>query len=129
MAKFRYLEAFPEQLTAKVVGTTIVAGDPLKFVAGGVSVAGDGETVNAWAIEGGAAGVYIKCGRGQVRMIGKAAAATNFAIGDKVYLAASQELDAGSVNNKAVGEVVTSDPDSGSWVEILYDPNELTTHA
>ena len=130
MANFLVLGAPSETFTAKVITTNIAKGDAVKFAAGGVTPAGDGDTVDGFAITTATVGNYVTCVRGAMSVIGRAAAAVDFNVGDQVYIAAAtQTLDTGSVGNKSVGVVVGDDPASAGWVEFRFDPLATFTHA
>jgi len=63
---------------------------------------------------------------------GTAASGVNFAIGDKVYAAGADTLDAGSQNDVCVGKVVHTDPSAGGTVYFelwsIID-RDITAHA
>ena len=129
MAKFKLIEQAPEIFTARVITAAVEKGDPLKFAAGGVEEAGDGDRVDAFATQAGGVGDYIACARGSMRVVGMAATGVDFNVGDDVYLDASQHLDSGSTGDVAVGEVIAHDPETGGLVEIRFDPEGSTVHA
>ncbi len=129
MPNFRLIDAPTEVFYAKALAT-IAVGDALKFGSGGVDVAGDGNTVDAFALSGGSSGTYVKCGRGVMQVVGLADTGVNFAAGDQVYLAAGQKLDAGSATNKSLGTCIPGeDPATAGLVVFTFDPYASFTHA
>ena len=128
MANFFHDTTATEIFTAKAT-STINKGDALKFTTGGVTTAGDGDQVDAFAAEAGTSGDYITVQRGRMHVVGRAATGVDLAVGDDVYLDATQELDAGSTGNTSLGTVVGEDPESGGLVTFEFDPLGSTVHA
>lgn len=108
---------------------TITQGNPVKLGTNGVDAAGDGATMFGIALESGATGDQISVWRGPGQFTAKAASGVNFAMGDQVYLAASNEVDAGSATNKSIGVVVDNDPATAGTVTIDFDPWGTFAHA
>lgn len=100
----------------------ITQGNPVKLGTNGVDAAGDGDTMFGIAMESGAIGDSISIWRGDGQFSAKAASGVNFAMQDRVYLAASNEVDAGSTGNKSIGVVVDNDPATAGTVIIDFDP-------
>lgn len=111
---------------------TVDAGEAVKTGATGVTECGDGDTMFGIALQSGASGDNIAVWFGGI-FEGKAAAGTDFGIGDRVYLAAqasgATRFDAGSATNLSAGIVVESDPASGGTITVLHDPQGLFAHA
>ena len=113
-----------------VVTGAVSAGDPVKLGTNGVAPAGDGDTMFGIAISDGAVGETIAIWRGPGTFKGTAASGVDFAVGDRVYLAASGELDTGSTGNASCGVVVDADPATASTnVHVDFDPQGTFTHA
>lgn len=117
---FRLVETPPERFRAKALAT-IAKGDACRFDAGGLDQAGDGEQVDAFALENITSAEMGWFGRGIMEVIGQAETSTNFAPGDQVYLASGQQLDAGSSGNVSMG-IVLEDPELGGLVRVRFDP-------
>ena len=129
MAKFKLQTRASEIFSAPVVSADVEKGDPLKFGAGGVQIAGDGERVDAFALAAASVGSYVQCARGPLDVVGIAASGVDFDIGADVYLDASQHLDTGTTGDTAVGQVTNFDPETGGLVQVRFDPYGQTTHA
>lgn len=112
-------------------GEAINEGEAVKLSSNAIVKAGDGETVigitAASAASGAQCSVYVM---GEFE--GTAASGVNFAPGDVVYMAASQELDTGSMGNKGVGAVVGTDPSTAGKVRFWLTSSlfhDSLTHA
>ena len=128
MAKFSVRGPASETFKAKAIAA-VAKGDPLKFTTGGVTVAGDGDTVDAFASAAASINTYVTCVRGDFSVIGTAFTGVNFAIGDQVYLTAAGTLDAGTTGNKSMGVVIGDDPEQSGYVEFRFDPLATFEHA
>lgn len=117
-------------INAPVVTGAVAAGDMVKFGTNGITVAGDGDTVYGVAMSDGAVGETIAVWRGPGTIKVTAASGVNFAVGDRVYAAASGEVDTGSTGNISIGQVVDADPATASTsVFVDFDPYGVFAHA
>jgi len=93
-----------------VASGTVTINDLVTAAAGGVQTGADGGTLFGVALETGtaAAGDIINVMiKGTI--IGDAASGVDFATGDHVYLAGSNEFDAGTVTNISAGLIAVQD--------------------
>lgn len=106
-----------------VVTGAVTAGDPVKLGTNGITVAGNGDDMFGIAMSDGAIGETIAVWRGHGTFKATAASGVNFAVGDRVYLAASGEIDAGTTGDNSCGIVVDADPATASTdVHVDFDP-------
>lgn len=128
MADFRVDGGLSEIFSAKAV-LGYSKGNALKFAAGGVTPAGDGDTVDGIALETVTINNFGNVARGPIKVTGRAAAAVNFSVGDDVYLDAAGALDTGTAGDVSMGKVIGDDPEVAGWVQFKYDHLGSFTHA
>ena len=111
---------------------TVDAGEAVKIATTGATECGDGETMFGIALQSGVSGDTIAVWFGGI-FSGTAAAGVDFAIGDRVYLAAQASgltrFDTGSATNLSAGIIVETNPASAGEIFVLHDPQGLFAHA
>jgi hypothetical protein len=137
MANFRIVGGLnPEQdIEQGLAGGTILANSFIKMSSTSWVQAGDGESIEGWAIDSATSGNRFKFTRKNGLLVSVTGA---LAVNALAYASGAQAVDAGSQNNKSCGYVIHTQATTGGLdpetstnnvVRMHFPANVQTTHA